>query len=102
MALHNGYADLEDKAGIDALRLQFDGFDGNNEGPYLGYAKYLINRLGYFRESKDAGDGLNSHFPTLDRYRLILKRWKATPNPRKLTREDILSIIPGARATSAQ
>jgi uncharacterized protein len=39
-ALHHSYTDLEDKSGIDAADIAFDGFDGNNETEYLSYASF--------------------------------------------------------------
>jgi uncharacterized protein len=92
-ALHYSYTDLEDKSAIDAADLAFDGFDGNNETEYLSYASFLINGLNYWQESKNAGDGLNSHHSTLDRYRPMLRKWKASADKRRLTRDDILRIV---------
>jgi uncharacterized protein YfbU (UPF0304 family) len=92
-ALSYAYIALPDKSGINADDVEFDGFDGNNEGEYLDYASFLINRLGYWQESRNAGDGLNSHHSTLDRYRTMLRRWKASADHHNLTREDILRII---------
>ncbi|WP_455296522.1 YfbU family protein [Brucella pituitosa] len=53
----------------------FPGFDGNNEGAYLAYYKHIIDiqrRWDYLRRGRD----LNSHFPTLERYRRMLARFR--------------------------
>lgn len=91
-ALHYGYMALEDKTGIDAGECRFGGFDGNNEREHLSYASFLIKRLGHWQESKGAGDGLNSHHSTLDRYRAMVEKWKASTDPHDLKREDIFRI----------
>ncbi len=44
--LHHSYAELEDKSGIDVAHLGFFGFDGNNEGKYLSYARFLSSQGG--------------------------------------------------------
>jgi uncharacterized protein YfbU (UPF0304 family) len=91
--LHDGYIALEDKSGIGADEVSFEGFDGNSEGEHLGYASFLIHRLGHWQEFSNAGDGLNSHHPTLHRYRPMLARWKASADQHRLTREDIIRIV---------
>lgn len=92
-SLYHAYDQIEDKSGISARDIQFRGFDGNNEHGYLSYADFLINRMGHWQESKNDGDNLNSHHSTLDRYRLMLQRWKVCSKSHELTREDILQII---------
>jgi uncharacterized protein len=64
-ALHYGYTDLADKNGVNGDLIAFRGFDANEEVRHFGYASFLIRKLGYWQESANAGDGLNSHFPTL-------------------------------------
>ncbi|RZQ54925.1 hypothetical protein C1E23_01170 [Pseudoalteromonas phenolica] len=57
---------------------QFKGFDGNEEAEQLAYASYFIFDLDRFREllyDKEYRD-FNSHFPTLARYRRMLKVWE--------------------------
>jgi uncharacterized protein len=49
----------------------FSGFDGNYESGHLGIAGFLINNLNRFSEFK--GRDLNSHCPSLDAYRRMLK-----------------------------
>jgi uncharacterized protein YfbU (UPF0304 family) len=46
---------------------RWEGFDGNEEGRHLGVARTLIEEFGHF--PKLGGRDMNSHWPTLDRYR---------------------------------
>ncbi len=91
--LHDAYGALADKTAVASQDAEFHGFDGNNEGEQRSYARFLITRLGHWQEFKDAGNGLNSHHPTLDRYRSMLRKWKASADQRHLTREDIIRIV---------
>ena len=50
--------------------VRFRGFDGNNEGEHLSIALFLIEEMNRF--SKFKGRELNSHSPTLERYRRML------------------------------
>lgn len=97
-ALNQGYDRLDDKEGIDAYRLRFHGFDGNNEGSLMAYAQYYCNhdggRFAEFQE-QDGFDDFNSHVEMLDRYRAMMTEWNKSANKNKLTKEDI------ARITSA-
>lgn len=54
--------------------LNFDGFDGNEEGDDYSYANYLLHTLDLFSELK-AG-GANSHAYRLPRYRSMLALWR--------------------------
>jgi len=92
-ALHFGYAALENKNGIDPADLRFRGFDLNHEGEHWEYARFLIDEVGYWEESKGAADKLNSHSPTLDRYRRMVRRWKESADCQSLTTDEILHIV---------
>lgn len=94
--LNHGYNRLADKTGIDAARLRFRGFDGNNENAELAFADYFINKKGRFTEF--AGIDLNSHMGTGERYGRMLAEY----NPRMdaaraglttLTNADIQAIL---------
>lgn len=73
--LESGFKELsqqdKDKVAAEAepfgKRVVFNGFDGNNEGQYIGIAKFLINKLDRFTDFK--GRDLNSHFPSVDMHR---------------------------------
>ena len=89
--LDYAYRRLGDKTGIDEVRLRFRGFDGNNETGQMSYADFLIHREGKWRDF--ASMDLNSHCPTLDRYRRMLGQWRPYVGTLELSREDILRII---------
>ena len=59
--------EVEEKVGPRGRHVEFRGFDGNNEFKHLDISRFLINRLDRFTTFKDRD--LNSHFPTLKRYR---------------------------------
>ncbi|SPA23773.1 conserved hypothetical protein [Cupriavidus taiwanensis] len=46
--------------------VEFAGFDGNNEGEYMGIARFMIEEMGRF--SKFKGRALNSHYPSVATY----------------------------------
>lgn len=60
---------IEKEVGPWAKDPEFIGFDGNNEGEYMGIAKFLVDKLGRFSDFK--GRTLNSHAPRVDRYRAM-------------------------------
>jgi uncharacterized protein YfbU (UPF0304 family) len=84
------YENLQTKTGINKADLTFKGFDGNNEGPYMRYADFLINKQDRWVESKGV---IDSHHSTLYRYRILLDRWKASVDPLHLTEEDLRRIV---------
>ena len=90
------YEELGDKSGIEESGLAFPGFDGNHEGAYLGYARFLREKEGRFDHVKLRGfDGLNSHVPLADKYERMVREWKKVPSSRRydgLTKEEIVSI----------
>jgi uncharacterized protein YfbU (UPF0304 family) len=89
------YKNLEDKSNIDASNIKFPGFDGNNEGKQLCYAKYLMHDLDNFKELHDSGDypDYNSHTRMLDKYRRMLAEWNSSQNKLQLTAEEIRNIL---------
>lgn len=52
----------------------FRGFDGNNESEYLNIASFFVNHMDRFPEFK--GRDFNSHVPSMEGYRRMLKVWK--------------------------
>jgi hypothetical protein len=97
-ALTDAYRNLADKSGMDERDINFRGFDGNDESKHFGYASFIIRDKAHFRESRNAGDDLNSHSGTLDRYRSMLRAWSASANQTSLTRDDVFRIVEaGAR-----
>lgn len=67
--LQDSFNELEDKAGLKESDVTFPGFDGNNEGDFIAYARFWL---------KEGFDGLryeprlNRHYPTTTRYRGML------------------------------
>lgn len=55
-------------------RVEFEGFDGNNESSLVGIARFLVRKMGRFDEFADRD--LNSHMPRVDMYRRMVKTWK--------------------------
>lgn len=74
----------------------FPGFDGNNESEYLGVARLFINHMNRFT-FVDVRDDLNSHHPTLDRYREVIRKFEEIrPNldgPRTLMLDEMVRIL---------
>ncbi|MCE9822281.1 YfbU family protein [Vibrio alginolyticus] len=74
----------------------FMGFDGNNEGEYMAFARFLIIKQGKFSEQKDylrKNDNLNSHTPMVDTYKRMLAKWESFGKPYQLTAEQIQQIL---------
>jgi uncharacterized protein YfbU (UPF0304 family) len=72
--LTGSYEALTDKAGIDPFLVSFRGFDGNNEVELMGFLRFLKEQ-GRWSETLEKC-GLNSHCPTVERYRAMLRIWK--------------------------
>jgi uncharacterized protein len=89
-SLKSSHDALLDKSGIDASRIIFRGFSGNDETSQMAYAQYLRDK-GSFRDITRSGD-LNSHFPALGGYRKMLSEWRNCENPYHLSKDDIIRI----------
>jgi uncharacterized protein YfbU (UPF0304 family) len=95
--LRRAYEGLSDKSGVDDRWVKFHGFDGNNEGRYLSYVHFLVERQGKF-QGLERGDNFNSHMPVLSIYRGMLERWNVSKDRYNLTREDVIRIVPDTPA----
>jgi uncharacterized protein YfbU (UPF0304 family) len=73
--------------------VKFRGFDGNNEGSYMGIASFVINHLDRFTEFK--GRDLNSHYESLDGYRRMCSVYDpmVVASGRDLSANQIIEII---------
>ena len=74
----------------------FKGFDGNNEGEYMQFARFLINKQDKFSEQKDylrKNDNLNSHSPMVETYKKMLTNWETLSKPWTLNAEHIKQIF---------
>ncbi len=95
-ALQRAYDALDDKAGIETHSVHFLGFDGNNEGKQMAYARYFCESDGRKFADLDHHDDFNSHMPTLGRYRAMLAVWKETLK-HELPKEDIIRVVSAGR-----
>jgi uncharacterized protein YfbU (UPF0304 family) len=80
---------LADSALYLGEHVRFTGFDGNNETPQLGIARFLIEKMNRF--SKFKGRELNSHAPMIGRYRRMLAEFLP-----------MRSVLSGADLSAAQ
>lgn len=76
LRLQESYEDLGGPAEISSGKVRFRGFDGNYEPDHFGYANFVRDDLGQFKMLEIVGNGLNSHAPTLWKYRPMLREWK--------------------------
>lgn len=90
--LRDSYMRLPDKSGINEHLVTFPGFDGNNEGEHLSFARAL-SRNGNYSETIGK-EARHSHMPTTDMYRRMIGEWKAMGEPRyPLAKEQIVRIV---------
>lgn len=96
--LNNSYYDLEqsEKDKINLYDITYKGFDGNEEGQYYSYSKFVLKDMGRYEEIyKDGKAELNSHHNVLNRYSKMLNKWQELNVSRydNLTLEQIKYII---------
>lgn len=73
-ALINSFNELEDKQGLTADDVSFEGFDGNNETKRLAFAEYL-QEAGRWQETLVGG--MDSHsIVSMQRYPQMLERYQ--------------------------
>jgi uncharacterized protein YfbU (UPF0304 family) len=90
-ALHPGHEAGDDwNPDGDRYYQKFRGFDGNADTGHYGYARFLMEKTRRYEESQRE---YNSHSDTLDRYRLMLRRWNDLGSPHKVTQEQIDEIV---------
>lgn len=65
---------LIEDGGVWAKSVKFRGFDGNNEGEYMGIARFLTKDLDRFSRFKDRN--LNSHMPCVGTYRRMYEAFE--------------------------
>ena len=91
-AMKDSYRDLADKSGIDEHLLEFRGFDGNNEGELLHFARALREN-GRYEDTLKHGD-INSHMPMCGIYDRMVGAWVKLGRPEfPYSREAILAIL---------
>jgi uncharacterized protein len=59
----------------------FPGFDGNNEGKLMSYARHVVENEHRFESVKRANDDFNSHMPTLEFYQRMISAWERQGRP---------------------
>lgn len=92
--LKSSFEELDDKAGIDIKRLNFPGFDGNNESELLHFAGALSRSGRYLEEIGNPAK--NSHHPTNDLYNRMLGEWRRLGEPSYPLSADAIKAILGA------
>jgi uncharacterized protein YfbU (UPF0304 family) len=73
---------------------EFEGFDGNNEGEYMGIAKFLVDKLGRWTRFK--GRSFNSHSPRVAASRAMLTVFqpiRASLVGRRLSVDEVIAIV---------
>lgn len=90
-SLYSSYEELEEKSDIKKRDVQFQGFDGNEEGKYYSLAKYYIKDEDLFEEFKDVP--INSHSSKLRKYKAMLLTWKKYGRYDTLTKDQIIEIL---------
>lgn len=73
---------------------QFTGFDGNNEGEYMGIARFLIEKMGRFEHFK--GRSMNSHMPVVERYADMLRIFEPIREKlvgRELSVDEMIAVL---------
>lgn len=74
----------------------FPGFDGNEEGKFFGFVRFLIEKQDKWGEQKAywrKTDGLNSHAPMVNKYKRMIAVWKETGGGYNFDRERVLKIL---------
>lgn len=84
--LWESYQQLGDKGGISESAVKFLGWDGNNEGKFMAYARHFCgddDRDSPHRKFPHLprGDNFNSHMPLRAHYAEMLHRYKSTHKP---------------------
>lgn len=94
-ALTFSYRDLDDKSNLPEWKIEFPGFDGNNEPKQMKYTEYFINDLNRFSELRDDSDfpDYNSHSPMLEKYRRMLSKWNEFDQKQNLSKDEIIEIL---------
>ena len=90
-ALHPGHVAGPDwNPSGDQYYQKFRGFDGNESDGRYGFARFLMETLGRFEESRSE---YNSHGATLDTYHEMLHRWQGMGRPFQPTTEQINQVL---------
>ncbi len=81
----------------DSSDTKFEGYDGNNEGKFMAFAAFTVERLDRYGHVKLAEDGYwNSHMPMRDIYGRMLGVWRGLED-RFVLKSDGLEKVLAAR-----
>jgi uncharacterized protein YfbU (UPF0304 family) len=72
---------------------KFPGFDGNNEGQLLSYARHIRQNEHRFEYVELAGNDLNSHFPAAEMYQRMIVEWERQGRPLYLNQEQFDGLL---------
>ena len=90
--LRDSYERLADKSGIEPHQVEFPGFDGNNEGELLSFARALRKSNRFIDTLPEHGK--NSHMPTRDIYSRMISKWEELGKPHfPLSKEQISALL---------
>jgi hypothetical protein len=93
--MHEGlqcsFARLRDKNGVTESDVSFPGFDGNEESHHLCFAERMKEGTRWKTLATMHSDDWNSHFPTRQRYKLMLARLKTIEDEHGAERKYCLS-----------
>ncbi|SRR6266540_352616 len=92
-ALQRSYKSLADKKSIEARKVKFPGFDGNNETELMSYAQFVVEREERFTYLETGDDGFNSHTEMSERYRAMLAVWHSIEEPYDLSSDQMARIL---------
>ena len=85
---------IEAEIGSRGKNPVFFGFDGNNEGEYMGIANFLVNKMGRFERFK--GRSLNSHTPVVERFSkmtAIFEKMRVSLVGRRLSATELIELL---------
>ncbi|WP_417582901.1 YfbU family protein [Pelagibacterium sp.] len=83
----------------DSSFTKFAGYDGNNEGKFMGFAQFTVERLRRFEYLPMLKPGYwNSHMPMRDIYGRMLEAWKQIPAEQRsdMTAEQLQQVLAAA------
>ncbi|WP_171654563.1 YfbU family protein [Paenibacillus foliorum] len=93
-AINFSYDDLKDdeKQEIPKHRVEFEGFDGNEEPQHYSFCRFVIEDSNRFQELHNK-NGYNAHRDVLPKYRRMLIVWEKLGRKTDLSRDEIISLV---------
>lgn len=80
----------DNPSAFDGRHIKFEGFDSNNEHKYYSYLHFL--RTQDMWEELMPHGAIDSHHPTLERYRRMVAQWHASDDKYDLKESDVARI----------